>query len=133
MVSYRTPRSRAAGLGPAKEGVHTWIAERVSAIALVPLSLWAVFAALRVAPLGYEQTLLWLQQPLNTVLAVLFAALSYYHMGMGLRVVIEDYIHRRATLIALLLINAFVWWGMGTATVVALLKVALGTQVGALV
>ena len=47
MVSYRTPRSRAAGLGTAKEGVHTWIAERVSAIALVPLSLWAVYAALR--------------------------------------------------------------------------------------
>ena len=44
MVSYRTPRSRAAGLGPAKEGVHTWIAERVTAIALVPLSFWAVFA-----------------------------------------------------------------------------------------
>ena len=133
MVSYRTPRSRAAGLGAAKEGVHTWIAERVTAIALVPLSLWAVYAALRVAPLGYESTILWLQQPLNTVLAVLFAALSYYHMGMGLRVVIEDYIHRRSTLIALLLLNAFVWWGMGTATIVALLKIALGTSVGALV
>ena len=133
MASFRTPRSRAAGLGSAKQGVHTWIAERVSAIALVPLSLWAVYAALRVAPLGYESTILWLQQPLNTVLAVLFAALSFYHMGMGLRVVIEDYIHRRSTLIALLLLNTFVWWGMGVATVVALLKIALATQVGALV
>ncbi len=133
MVSYRTPRARAAGLGPAREGVHTWIAERVSAIALVPLSLWAVFAVLRVAPLGYEQAILWMQMPINTILAVLFAALSFYHMGMGLRVVIEDYIHTRGMLITLLLINAFVWWGMGTATVVALLKIALGTQVGALV
>ena len=133
MVSYRTPRSRAAGLGAAKEGVHTWIAERVSAIALVPLSLWAVYAALRLAPMGYDQAVLWLQHPLNTVLAVLFAALSFYHMGMGLRVVIEDYIHRRSTLIFLLLLNAFVWWGMGTATIVALLKIALGTPVGALV
>lgn len=133
MTSFRTPRSRAAGLGSAKEGVHTWIAERVSAIALVPLSLWAVFAALRVAPLGYEQAVLWLQQPVNTVLALLFAALAFVHMGLGLRVVIEDYIHKRTTLIVLLLANTFVWWVMGLATVVALLKIALGVQVGAFV
>jgi succinate dehydrogenase / fumarate reductase membrane anchor subunit len=130
MTSYRTPRSRAAGLGPAKHGVSVWIAERVTSVALVPLSLWAVFAALTVAPLGYEGAVLWLQGPLNTILAVLFAGLSFYHMGLGMAVVIEDYIHRRATLIILLLLNAFVWFGMATATVVAILKVAVATPLG---
>jgi succinate dehydrogenase / fumarate reductase membrane anchor subunit len=133
MSGYRTPRSRAAGLGAAKEGVHTWIAERVTSIALAPLSLWAVYAALRVAPLGYDSAVLWIQQPLNTLLALLFTVVGYYHMGLGVRVVIEDYIHKRSTLVALLLANTFLWWVMGLATVVALLKIALGIQVGALV
>ena len=130
MTSYRTPRSRAAGLGSAKHGVSHWIAERVTSVALVPLSLWAVFAALRIAPMGYEQAVLWLQNPINTTLAVLFAGLSFYHMGLGMQVVIEDYIHRRVTLITLLLLNAFVWFGVGTAAIVAILKVAVVTQVG---
>ena len=102
MTSYRTPRSRAAGLGPAKHGVSTWIAERVTSVALVPLALWAVFAALRVAPMGYEGAVAWMQHPVNLTLSVLFAGLSFYHMGLGMTVVIEDYIHRRSTLITLL-------------------------------
>jgi succinate dehydrogenase / fumarate reductase membrane anchor subunit len=130
MTSYRTPRSRAAGLGSAKHGVGVWIAERVSAIALVPLSLWAVFAVLTVAPLGYEGAVLWLQSPVNLTLSVLFAAISFYHMGMGLKVVIEDYIHTRGALIGLLLLNAFVWFGVGVWTIVSLFKVAMVTQVG---
>ena len=132
MTSYRTPRSRAAGLGSAKHGVAHWIAERVSSVALVPLSLWAVFAALRVAPLGYEQAILWLQFPVNTTLAVLFTGLSFYHMGLGMAVIIEDYIHRRSTLIALLMLNAFTWFGICTAAIVSILKVAVATQVGAI-
>jgi succinate dehydrogenase / fumarate reductase membrane anchor subunit len=132
MTSYRTPRSRAAGLGSAKHGVGVWIAERVTSVALVPLSLWAVFAALSIAPLGYDGAVMWLQSPVNTVLAVLFAGLSFYHMGLGMTVVIEDYIHRRLTLITLLLLNAFVWFGMATATIVAILKVAIATPLGVL-
>jgi len=61
---------------------------------------------------------------------LLFAGLSFYHMGMGMAVIIEDYIHRRSTLVTLLLLNAFVWFGFGAATIVALLKVALATSVG---
>jgi len=130
MTSYRTPRSRAAGLGSAKHGVSTWIAERVTSVALVPLALWAVFAALRVAPMGYEGAVAWLYHPLNLTFSLLFAGLSFYHMGMGMAVIIEDYIHRRSTLVTLLLLNAFVWFGFGAATIVALLKVALATSVG---
>ena len=132
MTSYRTPRSRANGLGSAKHGVATWIAERVTAVALVPLSLWAVFAALRIAPMGYEGASAWLQSPVNLTLSVLFAALSFYHMGMGMTVIIEDYIHKRATLIGLLLLNAFVWFGFAAWTIVSLIKVAVVTQVGVL-
>lgn len=132
MTSYRTPRSRAAGLGPARHGVSHWIAERVTGLALVPLSLWAVFAVLAVAPVGYEGAVLWLQSPVNATLSVLFAGLSFYHMGMGMAVVIEDYIHERAMLIGLLLLNAFVWFGVGAITIVSILKVAFTTPMGVL-
>jgi succinate dehydrogenase / fumarate reductase membrane anchor subunit len=132
MTSYRTPRSRAAGLGPAKHGVGHWIAERVTSIALVPLSLWAVFAALAIAPLGYDGAAAWLQNPLNLTLSVLFAGLSFYHMGLGMAVIIEDYFHSRGLLITLLVLNAFVWFGVGAWTIVSLFKVAMVTQVGVL-
>lgn len=130
MTSFRTPRRTTAGLGSAKHGVSTWIAERVTSIALVPLSLWAVFAVLKVAPLGYEQAVLWLQHPLNLTLAVLFAGVAAFHMGMGLQVVIEDYIHKKSTLIALLILNFFVWFGVAAWTIVSLVQVAVATQVG---
>jgi succinate dehydrogenase / fumarate reductase membrane anchor subunit len=130
MTTFRTPRRTAAGLGSAKHGVGHWIAERVTSVALVPLTLWVVFAVLKVAPLGYEQAVMWLQHPVNLTLAVLFAGTAAYHMGIGLQVVIEDYIHKKSTLIALLVLNFFVWFGVAAWAIVSLVKVAVATQVG---
>lgn len=122
---YRTPLSRARGLGSAKEGVHRFIGERATAIALVPLSLWAVYAVLQVAVVGYEGAVLLLQSPVNAVLAVLLIAVSCAHMEMGMRVIVEDYIHKPATKIVLLLLNAGVCWLGGALGVFSILKVAL--------
>jgi len=69
MTSYRTPLSRARGLGAAKHGVGHWVAERVSAVALVPLVLWAVFAAIRLAGTDYDGAIAWVRSsPVNPVL-----------------------------------------------------------------
>jgi succinate dehydrogenase / fumarate reductase membrane anchor subunit len=122
---YRTALSRARGLGSAKEGVHRFIGERATAIALVPLSLWAVYAVLRVAPIGYEGAVDLLQSPLNAVLAALLIAVSCAHMEMGMRVIVEDYIHKPGAKIALLLLNAGVCWLAGALGVFSILKVAL--------
>ena len=116
--------SRVKGKGANKHGVGHFIAERVTSIALVPLSLWAVYAVIALAPLPYEGVVSWLQSPLNTLLSVLFVAFSFYHMGLGMQVVVEDYIHKRGTLVLLLLLNALTWWLGGTVAVVAILKVA---------
>jgi succinate dehydrogenase / fumarate reductase membrane anchor subunit len=125
MDAYRTPLSRARGLGSAKDGVSRFIAERATAVALVPLSLWAIYAVLRVAPAGYEGAVTLLQSPVNAVLACLLIAVSAAHMEMGMRVIIEDYIHKHGTKIVLLLLNAAACWLGGALGVFSILKVAL--------
>jgi succinate dehydrogenase / fumarate reductase membrane anchor subunit len=102
-MGYRTDLSRARGLGPAKHGASHWLAERISAIALAPLSIWAIFAALRLAGEPYRVAVAWLSQPLNAVLLVLLMAKS-----------------------ALLLLNLFVCVLGGTVAIFSILKVALG-------
>ncbi|HEY9217734.1 MAG TPA: succinate dehydrogenase, hydrophobic membrane anchor protein [Phenylobacterium sp.] len=127
MASYRTPLGRARGLGSAKHGVGHWIGERVGAIALVPLTVWAVWAAVSLSNGDYGDAVAWLQRnPLNPVLLVLFAAISFWHMHAGMRVVIEDYLHKVSTKTALLLLNLFISVLVGGLTVFSILKVALG-------
>ncbi len=126
MTSYRTPLSRARGLGAAKHGVTHWISERVSSVALVPLTLWAVFAVLRLAAGDYDFAVAWIAQPLNAVLMVLTLAISFWHMHSGLRVVIEDYIHITLNKSALLILNLFVCGLAGALAIFSVLKVAFG-------
>jgi len=125
MVSYRTPLSRARGLGSAKHGAGHWISERVSAIALIPLTLWMVFGVLQLSVNDYVFAVAWVGKPLNAVLAVLTIAISFWHMHAGMRVVVEDYIHKTLTKTGLLLINLFVCGLSGALAVFSILKVAL--------
>ena len=125
MPGYRTPLGRARGLGSAKDGVGRFIGERVSAFALVFLVLWAVWSALGLARGGYPEAIHWLASPVNAALMLLLVAAGFYHMRLGMAVVIEDYIHKPVTRTALLVANTFVCWGGLALTAVCLLKVAL--------
>lgn len=127
---YRTPLSRARGLGSAKHGVSHWIAERITSVALIPLTLWAVYGALVIAKSGYGGAVDWVNNPLNAVLLALTIGVSFHHMQMGMRVIVEDYIHKPSTKVVLLLLNGAVCWLGGALAVFAVLKVALS---GALV
>ena len=129
MVSYRTPLGQARGLGSAKHGASHWVAEKVSAVSLVPLVVWMVFAVLQLAAGDYGFAVHWIQSPLNATLVVLTLAISFWHMHAGLRVVVEDYIHKTLTKSALLLLNLFVCGLAGALAVFSILKVALGAGV----
>ena len=107
---FRTALGRARGLGSAHHGVNTFIIERGTSVALVPLCLWAVYAAIKVAPLGYESAVLLLRQPVNAILALLLVGVSFTHMRVGLKVVIEDYIETPLAKIAALMLNSAVCW-----------------------
>jgi succinate dehydrogenase / fumarate reductase membrane anchor subunit len=129
MVSYRTPLGRARGLGSAKHGAGHWVSERVSAVALVPLIIWMVYAVLQLAAGDYGFAVHWIQSPLNATLVVLTLAISFWHMHAGLRVVVEDYIHKTLTKSALLLLNLFVCGLAGALAIFSILKVALSAGV----
>jgi succinate dehydrogenase / fumarate reductase membrane anchor subunit len=130
MASFRTPLGQARGLGSAKHGASHWVAERVSAIALVPLVIWAVYGVIRLAAGDYGFAVTWIQNPVNAVLVVLTIAISFWHMQAGLRVVVEDYIHKTFTKSALLLLNLFVCGLAGALAIFSILKVALGAIAG---
>ena len=126
MATYRTPLGRARGMGAAKTGVGHFIGQRVSAVALVFLVLWGVFSALTLARGGYSDAVSWLHNPINATLLALTVIAASYHMQLGMRVIVEDYIHKPMSKTLLLLLNVFVAWGAGALALVSLLKVAVG-------
>jgi succinate dehydrogenase / fumarate reductase membrane anchor subunit len=91
--NMRSPLARAIGLGSAKEGASSWWAERISAVALVPLTLW--FAACLIAQTAsdYATFIAWMRSPLAATLMILLLIALFYHTALGLQVVIEDYVH----------------------------------------
>jgi succinate dehydrogenase / fumarate reductase membrane anchor subunit len=91
-MAYKTPLSRVKGLGSAKSGTSHWWMQRVTAVALIPLSIWLInFLGLSLtAP--YQQTIAWLISPVNTVCIVAWIFAVFYHAALGLQVVIEDYV-----------------------------------------
>jgi succinate dehydrogenase / fumarate reductase membrane anchor subunit len=125
---FRTPLSRARGLGAAKSGVGEFIGQRSSAMALFVLLLWGVWAALHVAPLGYLDAAAWMRAPLHAAPLVLLFGVGFYHVQIGLRVVIEDYVHTPALKTAALLANFYLALGAFVVAAMSVLKVAFSVS-----
>ena len=122
----RSDLARARGLGSAKEGVQHWWAQRLTALALIPLGLW--FVAGLIAHLGLDQAAAaaWLRRPVVLGLTALLIVALFHHAQLGLQVVIEDYVAHEATkLVALILVKAAAVV-LATAALVALLTIAIG-------
>jgi succinate dehydrogenase / fumarate reductase membrane anchor subunit len=99
-MKYRTPLTKARGLGSAKSGTAHWWMQRVTAAALVPLSYWLIKLIYLSASAPYAETRAWLASPVNTLGIIALLAAAFYHAGLGLRVVIEDYVDREGCKIA---------------------------------
>jgi succinate dehydrogenase / fumarate reductase membrane anchor subunit len=124
-MSIRTPLARVEGLGAAHRGTEHFINQRVTAVALVPLAIWFFCSAFGLIGADRAQAVAFLARPLDAVLMALFIIFALYHMALGLRVVIEDYIEGEGGKIVLLLLNTFFAWGVGAVSIYALLKIAL--------
>ncbi len=92
-MNYQTPLARARGLGSAREGSHHWWQQRVTAVALFPLTLWFAVAVSMLPTASHAEVVRWMAQPWNSIFLLSFTLLSLYHAMLGLRVVIEDYVH----------------------------------------
>jgi succinate dehydrogenase / fumarate reductase, membrane anchor subunit len=120
-----TELGRVRGLGAAKDGVHHWWLQRVTAIANIVLVLWFVFSLVRLPGLDYSSVTLWLRQPVAAVPMLLLIASVFWHLRLGVQVLIEDYVEGPARIIAMLALNFYVVAG-AAAAVFAVLKIALG-------
>jgi succinate dehydrogenase / fumarate reductase membrane anchor subunit len=122
----RTPLSTVRGLGSAKTGTeHFWM-QRVTAVAMVPLVVW--FAASLVAlSTGDHATLVaFLRAPVPLIAMLLFIVTGFYHLRLGVQVVIEDYIKDEGLKLACLLGNSFFCTAIGLSAFVATLKISFG-------
>jgi succinate dehydrogenase / fumarate reductase membrane anchor subunit len=125
-MSLRSPLGRVLGLGSAKDGTEHWWAQRVSAVALIPLTLWFAISLLTLPALDYAGVRAWLSYPWSGFLAVLLVGVLAYHSYLGTVVVVEDYVHSAGTKIASLLLLRFVHVLAGGAGIFAILRIAFG-------
>jgi succinate dehydrogenase / fumarate reductase membrane anchor subunit len=123
-AALRSPLKKALGLGSTHSGAQVWISERITAIALIPLTLWFVYQAVRLCHADYATCAAFVASPLNAILLILLAVLMIQHAVMGLRVVIEDYVHSEGAKISLLLAVKFTGWGLIATSIFAICRIA---------
>ena len=117
---------RVRHLGSAREGLKEWRLQRLTAVALIPLGLWFVVSMLRLAISDRETAAVWLGSPVPALLTILFVLAVLAHAVVGVRSVLDDYVHTRARLIAADLLVRGVAFIVGGASVLAVLKLFLG-------
>jgi succinate dehydrogenase / fumarate reductase membrane anchor subunit len=89
----RSPLGRARGLGTAKAGAAHWWAQRLTSIALLPLTLWFLCAAVRMIGATRDDVVFWMAGPLTIVLMIALVIATFHHLQLGLQIVIEDYVN----------------------------------------
>lgn len=127
--TMRSPLGHARGLGSAKTGTGHYLAERWTALALVPLTIWFVVGLISHLGASYGQAAAWVGNPINAVLMVLLLGALFHHAQLGMQVVIEDYIHTHATKFALLILVKGLALFFGVLAIIAVLRVSFGGPV----
>jgi succinate dehydrogenase / fumarate reductase, membrane anchor subunit len=110
-----------------RQGSHHWLLERVTSVALIPLTLWFIVAAVSLSGASYEEVRAWLATPFNTTAMLLLIFTTFWHAQLGVQVIIEDYTHHDITKLGSLMAVNFALIALGLACVVAVLKVSFGS------
>jgi succinate dehydrogenase / fumarate reductase membrane anchor subunit len=121
----RSQLGRVRGLGAAKSGVAHWWAQRLTALALAPLSLWFIFSMLHLLGAPHAAMIDWMGSPWTIVLMLALVVATFHHLQLGLQVVIEDYIHQDAVRFAALLAVKALSILLAMACIVSVLKIGL--------
>ncbi len=126
-MELRSPLARVRGLGPAKEGgtAHWW-AQRMTAIALVPLTVWFVISAISMVGADYAEFRAWAGAHGNPVLLILLTITVYHHGQLGMQVIIEDYIHHEAAHFTALILVKLGAFFLAAYTIFAVVRLTFG-------
>jgi succinate dehydrogenase / fumarate reductase membrane anchor subunit len=124
-MSLRHPIGRVRGLGSAKEGTGHWVAQRITAVALLPLVVWFAWFAIGID--GYADARAFIAQPLNAVLTAALVVCLFQHAHLGVQVVIEDYVHARWLEVVLQVAVKFIAFLAATASLLAIVRIVLGS------
>jgi len=126
-MSIRTPLGKVRGLGAAKNGTAHWWMQRLTAIALVPLGIWLLASLVALVGADHATVVAWLNRPVPAILMILLVTAGFYHLKLGLQVVIEDYVGAESSKLVLLVLVNFACIALGFACVFAVLKIAFGS------
>jgi succinate dehydrogenase / fumarate reductase membrane anchor subunit len=122
----RTPLSRARGLGSAKQGVHHWWAQRITAVALIPLVTWFAISLIMLSGADYAVVRAWIGSPVVMVLLTLTIVIGLHHGQLGMQEVVEDYVHSEGMKLALIVLLRFTAVFFELAAIVAILRIGFG-------
>ena len=110
-----------------RHGAGEWNAERLSAVILIPLTIWALWSGWIMSGAGYEGVMAWFDNPLNAGLLAVTLLVSLWHMNMGAKVIVDDYIHRPVSRTTLLGLIGLVCVVLAAAGVFFIVRLALGS------
>ena len=125
MTDRRTPLARARGLGSAKEGVHHWWMQRLTAIALIPLVVWFAISLVMLSGADYQVVRAWIASPLVMVMLILTIGIGLHHGQLGMQVVWEDYTEG-AFRVVMIVLTKFLAVLFGLGAIVAVLRIGFG-------
>ncbi|MGR9053562.1 MAG: succinate dehydrogenase, hydrophobic membrane anchor protein [Gammaproteobacteria bacterium] len=122
-MQYRSPISKARGLGSAKSGTGHWWLQRVTAVALIPTTFWLILLLDTCVNAPYEETVAWLNVPLNGACVITWILVAFYHAALGVQVVIEDYVSDEGLKIVSVWIVNLVFLLLAIASLIAVFKI----------
>ena len=122
-MHFRTPLSRVLGLGSAKKGSHHWWMQRITAVALIPLSFFTISLLNLSIHAPYAETVAWLASPLHSVIIIAWLLSVFYHAALGLQVVIEDYVAVESVKITAIWTVNLIFFLLALAAVLAVLRI----------
>ena len=125
-ATRRSALGQVRGYGSAKEGVAHWWTQRLTSVALIVLGCWFVVSLLALPAFDYVTLVRWMRSGWTALPLILFAAVATWHSELGVRVIIEDYVHEVGAKTLALAFSTFIHVVIGVASVLAVLKVALG-------
>lgn len=116
------PRTRSRELGSARSGSRHWWLQRVTALALVPLTIWFVISLMTLIDADQRAYSQWIVEPLNAPLMIALIVILFCHMALGLQVIAEDYLHVERTKLLAVISIQLGSLGLAIVSVVAVIR-----------